>query len=363
MRLRAQDESWRDDSIRSGSRSAFRAAGGGSALTRRGLLAAGGALGAGVLLSACGDGDSSGGGGKDSKAWSFQDDRGVTAKADRTPQRVVAYVASAAALHDLGVSCVGIFGSSQFKDGRPTPQAGSLDLAKLTSVGSVTGQFNIEKYAGLRPDLLVSNVNQPPALWSIPEESSEKILGFAPSVGIKTAGVSLLTAVQRYAALAESLGADLKAAKVTEAKARFEAAAERLRRAAKAKGGLKVLAAAAQADAFSAGVPDIFPDTRYYKELGVEFISPRNPGAAGFWEKLSWENADTYPADVIFLDQRANNLQLPELTSSKPTWRELPAVKAGQVVAWNNEAQFSYAGYAPLIERLAEGVEKAKKLT
>ncbi|MEV6754086.1 hypothetical protein [Streptomyces sp. NPDC051214] len=42
-------------------------------------------------------------------------------------------------------------------------------------------------------------------------------------------------------------------------------------------------------------------------------------------------------------------------------WAKLPAVKADQVISWSNEAQFSHAGYAPLIEQLAAAVDKSKK--
>ncbi|WP_312018500.1 ABC transporter substrate-binding protein [Streptomyces sp. I05A-00742] len=335
-------------------------------LSRRGLFAAGGALGLGALLTACSDdGDSGGsdgsGDGKSTGAWSFRDDRGETAKAKATPKRIVAYVASAAALHDFGIDCAAIYGPSQLKNGKSAPQAGSLDAGRIPSLGT-TGQFSIEKYAALRPELLVANVNVGKHLWQLPEQSEEKILGFAPSVGIRTSDVSLVTAVQRYADLAQSLGADMKAKAVTDAKARFEQAAERLRKAAKANGGLRVLAVAAQPDALSAAVPDKLPDLRYYKELGVQLIVPKQPGPPGYWEKHSWENADAYRPDILFYDQRSNNMPLDEVARSKPTWNDLPAVKAGQVVPWNNEAQFTHAGYAPLMEKLADALEKGKKV-
>ncbi|MGW7068435.1 hypothetical protein ACWGII_38615 [Streptomyces sp. NPDC054855] len=55
------------------------------------------------------------------------------------------------------------------------------------------------------------------------------------------------------------------------------------------------------------------------------------------------------------------NLQPDQLKKSGPTWAKLPAVKAGQVISSSNEAQFSHAGYAPLIEQLAAAVDKSKK--
>src|SRR5882757_6271149 len=60
-------------------------------LTRRGILAAGGALGLGAVLAACGDDDSTSNGSADeTKAaaagpWTFKDDRGTTVKLDRIP--------------------------------------------------------------------------------------------------------------------------------------------------------------------------------------------------------------------------------------------------------------------------------------
>ncbi|MEV5243500.1 ABC transporter substrate-binding protein [Streptomyces cinnamoneus] len=330
--------------------------------TRRSLLTAGGALGIGALLTACGGGTSSSDGASDTDkggAWTFKDDRGQTVKRDRTPQRIVAFTGTAAALHDFGVECVGVFGPTKLKDGKPDPQAGDLDVDKLTVLGNAWGEFNIEKYAGLRADLLVSNMFEPEALWYVPEESKKKILGLAPSVGLTAARVPMLEPIKRYAALAESLGADLKAKKVTDAKARFEAAAETLRKAAKAN-PVKVMAASGSADLFYVSNPAVNADLMYFRELGVDFVVPEKLDQGGYFESLSWENADKYQADLVLLDSRTSALQ-PKDLAAKPTWEKLPAVKAGQVSPWLSEPRFSYAGCAPLLEALASAIEKAKK--
>ena len=44
---------------------------------------------------------------------------------------------------------------------------------------------------------------------------------------------------------------------------------------------------------------------------------------------LSWENAGKFTADLILLDNRSTALQ-PKDLAAKPTWAQLPAVKAGQ---------------------------------
>ncbi|MEU2515130.1 ABC transporter substrate-binding protein [Streptomyces syringium] len=333
--------------------------------SRRGVLAAGGALGIGAFLTACGGGgskDSGGtGSGSDSGPWTFKDDRGTTVKADKTPKKVVAFTGTAAALHDFGFECAGVFGPTKLKDGKPDPQAGDLDVDKVTVLGNAWGEFNVEKYAAMSPELLVTNMLQAQELWYVPDDSKKKILGLAPSVGLGVTKVSLTQVIGRYAELAESLGADLKAKKVTDAKARFEKASETLRQAAKAKKGLKVLCASASADLLYVSEPSVYADLTYFKQLGVEFIVP-DKVTGGFFESLSWENAGKYAADLILLDNRTSALQ-PKDLESKPTWAGLPAVKAGQITPWLSEPRYSHAGCAPLIESLAAAIEKAKKVS
>ncbi|MGW6027198.1 ABC transporter substrate-binding protein [Streptomyces sp. NPDC055099] len=331
-------------------------------MSRRGLLASGGALGLGTLLSACGSDEKKSGKSADAKSWSFKDDRGKTAKADHTPKNIVAYISTAAALHDYGVTCTGVFGPSKPVDGKPNPQAGDLDVDKLTSLGESFNQFSIEKYAALKPDLLVSNMFPPPALWFVPEESTKKIEALAPTVGINGARASLLEPLKRYTELAEALGGDLESEKVRAAKARFDKAERRLRKAAKANRGLKVLAMTGDADQFYVAVPDSYCDLNYFKDLGVEFVEGKKSDEWGFWEFLSWENADKYHADLIMMDNRSSALPPKEL-AKKPTWELLPAVKAGQTVPWSMEERYSYAGFAPVLEQLAAAIEKSKRLT
>jgi iron complex transport system substrate-binding protein len=339
-----------------------------SPLSRRGLLAAGGATAAGALLAACGSGGSGSDTGSPAGAtaagpWSFTDDRTKPVTARTTPTRVVAFTGTAAALVDFGLErqIVGVFGETRTADGRTDPQAGDLDTGRVEVLGNVWGEFSVEKYAALRPELLVTHMYDPDALWYVPDESRDKILALAPSVAITTARVPMTTPIRRYAQLAESLGADLQARKVTDAKARFEAAAEDLRQAAKAAGGITVMAASASPDIFYVSNPKIATDLLYFSELGVEFVVPTKLEAGDYYEALSWENAGRFAADLIILDKRSTALQPGDL-ASRPTWARLPAVQAGQVVPWDSVPRFSYAGAAPLLESLAKAVRSAKKV-
>ncbi|TDC65415.1 ABC transporter substrate-binding protein [Actinomadura sp. GC306] len=331
-----------------------------AALTRRGFLGASGAVALGALISACG-GD--GGGTNDSAggAWSFTDDRGEKIDLKARPQRVVGYVAAAAALYDFGVDeqLVGVFGPTKLKDGSPDPQAGDLPVDRLEIIGNAFGEFNIEKYAALRPELLVSNMFLEDELFYVPPESADKVYALAPSAAIAAGAVPLPKPIERTAALAAALGADVKSQQVTAAKERFEKAAEAVRTAAGGS-GLKVLAASASPDLFYASSPDKNTDLIYLKELGVDLVVPDKLDQNGYFENLSWENAGKYKADVILLDSRTQALQ-PKDLGGKPTWKDLPAVKAGQVVPWQPEPRFSYAGCAPILEAFAEALRSAKK--
>ncbi|QHA04867.1 ABC transporter substrate-binding protein [Streptomyces broussonetiae] len=338
--------------------------------TRRGILAVGGAIGLGAALVACGDGKGKDGGSDKgttaarSGPWSFRDDRGQAVKLDKVPANIVAFTGVGAALYDYGVQVKGVFGPTTTKDGKADVQAGDMDVSKVTVLGNTWGQFNIEKYASLAPDVLISTMfDSSGTLWYIPEESKKKISQLAPSVGISVYDRLLTQPLQRMWDLAASLGADMKAARATDAKKRFEAAAARLRAAAKAKPGIKVMAASASDPLFYVSGTNLSVDLEYFKSLGVNFVEPPERAkkqGGGWYESLSWENVDKYPADVIMMDDRTSAIQPADIT--KPTWKKLPAVKAGQVIARSPEPILSYDKCVPLLTSLAEALEKAKKV-
>ncbi|MFI7608354.1 ABC transporter substrate-binding protein [Micromonospora sp. NPDC049366] len=334
-------------------------------LSRRSLLA-GGAATLAALMAGCGGGDDAatptgtGSGGP----WSFADDRNEKVSAGARPTRIVAFTGTAAALVDFGLDkqIVGVFGETKRADGTVDPQAGDLDVENVEILGNVWGEFSIEKYAALRPELLVTHMYDPGALWYVPDESKNKILPLAPSVAITTARVPMTKPIERYAQLAESLGADLSAKKVTDAKARFEAAAQQVRDAVKANPGIKVMASSGSPDLFYVSNPKVSTDLMYFAELGVDIVVPTKLENGDYFEALSWENAGKFPADLILLDNRSTALQ-PKDLAARPTWAQLPAVKANQVTPWDAVPRFSYAGAAPLLENLAAAIRAAKKVS
>ncbi|MEV7522134.1 ABC transporter substrate-binding protein [Streptomyces sp. NPDC091371] len=339
-----------------------------SSFTRRGIIAAGGALGLVAALAACGGTDKAkdGAGDKSSAAsgtWTFMDDASKKEVSTKSkPKNIVAFTGTAAALYDYGIPVKGVFGPTKTADGKPDVQAGSMDISKVEILGNVYDEFNVEKYAALQPDLLVTNTWDG-TYWYVPEASKDKILKLAPAAAISVGGDATLDkALERTADLAKSLGADMNAKNTVDAKARFEAAAAKLREATKANPGVKVLVGSGSADLFYVSTPDTSADLKYFKSLGVEFVTPEKLEEGGFFESLSWENAGKYKADVVLLDNRTGTLQ-PEELKAKATWAELPAVKAGQITPRVTEPIYSYAKCAQILEDLAKSIQNAKKVS
>ncbi|MCK2220500.1 ABC transporter substrate-binding protein [Actinomadura sp. ATCC 31491] len=336
----------------------------GPVLARRGFLSATAGLAAALTLAACGDGggttaapagSTAPSGSAAAQGWTFTDDRDKKLDLPKAPSRIVAQVGAAAALWDFGVRPVAVFGPHKLKDGTKDPQVGNVDITKVQGLGNVWDEFNVEQYIALQPDLLVSSMYVKGTLWYVPEKSKDTIEQVAPTVGIMLTGKSATEVIGRYEELARSLGADM--AGVPEAKARMEAATKEL---AQFK-DLKILMVSGGADAFWIVNPPEYPDIVHMTGAGLNVVKPAKVDEGGFFQTLSWENADEYEADVILYDTRTQALK-PEEMMKKPTFAKLPAVKAGQLYPWSAEAPFSYQGYADFLEELVANLKKAKPL-
>jgi len=339
------------------------------AATRRRLLGGGVTVGLAALLAACGE-DAAEDGGQDGGApagpWELTDDRGETITLDEPPQRIVAYVSAAAALWDYGIRPVGTFGPQRLEDGSPDPQAGNMDLDEVESVGDVWGELNIDKLASLEPDLIVTTTPDTAAIpyWYIQEEAAAQVEQLAPILTLQFAARPLPESLERFAELARALRPDADAI-ITEGQAELERATGELESAAAEQAQLTVLAVSPTADNLYIGSPAIHADLQYFAEAGLQVVEPENIPDGEYWEALSWEQADKYPADVLLYDTRATAGQLtPEqLAAEKPVWAQLPAVQAQQVVPWRVEAPLSYAIYATVLDELTSALADLKKVT
>jgi iron complex transport system substrate-binding protein len=318
-------------------------------VSRRRLLAGSAALTALVGLPACPA--------PGVPAWSYTDARGVRVELPSRPERIVAYVGVAAVLWDYGVRPVGIFGPQRRDDGSPDSTVGDIDLAAVGSAGETYESVDHEALAALRPDLVVTGMSGEEVMWVIADDAVERVTRIAPLVALEGYGVpaeEIMGGYERFAAL---LGADTAAAEQVSARARLDQATAAVRDAVAAKPTLRVLVTYAEPAGLSIARPSEFPDLLSFRALGLDLVEP--DAGDQYYETLSWEQADRYPADLILHDTRAFSLQ-PEQLAAYPTWTTLPAVRAGQVGRWSAEVRLSAQGYAAALEDLAAAVRAAR---
>jgi iron complex transport system substrate-binding protein len=320
-----------------------------------------------LLLAACGD-DDKGSSASDGKTaagpWSFTDDRGTKISLDKRPERIIAYDTAASALWYQGIVPTAVFGGAPLKDNNALD---GLDISQTQSVGDVYGEINLEKLAALKPDLIVTAYDpEQSVLFGFKDDKQQKkVQSFAPIAAID--GIPLPTKViDRFAALAAALGADRDAGGRDAERKRFYDAVAKLRETAAGKQDVAVVAVAGFEDGLYYARPARFPALKEYEGWGVHFVTtgvkPRNSAKkfdpADFWTVVSYERADAFPADLIMHDVQAGSLTLDGL-AKKPTWKALPAVKEGQLVAWQKLQAWSYPLYTKEIELLTAGLERA----
>jgi iron complex transport system substrate-binding protein len=311
-----------------------------------------GAAALGTLLVGCSTSDSGGTpsqGASTAGPWSFTDDRGEEISLETIPDAFAAFSTAAAALAEFGLTPGGIFGWSELED---DPQLRYVDLTNVEVLGTTWPEINLEKLAAIQPDLVATVYDSgDDSMYGFKNKNQQgQVEAIAPTVGID--GVQpLLDQIERWKELAVALGADVEADSVKQSREAFQGASDALAAAAEAKPGLRVMAVAPQTDTLYVAQVEITADLTYYESLGLEMIHPEGKGIF-YWEELSWEQADKYPADVIIVDARAQEAGIMDEIAKIPTWNALPAVQAGQAEqVWH---AFDPAGYRFYTEAMTE---------
>lgn len=321
------------------------------------------ALAAAVLLAACGgsgDGDAGAGGSATaaSEGWAYTDGSGKTVSLDAVPTRIVAHASAAAALLSMGIRSVGIYADVPVRD---DPMLSKLDLDGIEIVGETWGEIDIERVLSLRPDLIVAEWWPLEKAYSGLEadvsEDSKKLPEIAPIVGVAQ-GTSLLRMLKDYEQLAASLGADLEAPGHVQAKTAFEGALSRFRAATAAKPDLTVLAVSPTKETLYVAAPEGAAELNDFAEWGLRVMAPEVADDRGYWETLSWENADKYQADLLLVDDRMGPSTL-QTARAQPTWTSIRAAAAGAVTDWPAFWIRTYGAYAEELEQLTAAVHKA----
>lgn len=314
-----------------------------------------------VTLAACGSSDSSDDSGS-TAAFSYTDDLGTKIELDDAPERLVVQSSMAAALTDLGLGdkIVGTFGPLKNADGEPDSQVAGLDIAKAPDVtgGGEYGSLDLEKIAGLKPDLIVTSVYLDDDLWYINDKAAADLKKRFDILAVSFDGKTLPEMLDGTERAAKALGADLESADVVASHTAFEQAADRVKQESAKLGDRTILAGSAAQDLYYVSNPKVSPDLSYWKdELGLPLTVPDNPDEGGYFESLSWEKADKYSADVFLYDDRIGSAGL-DLFASEKVFQTLEAAKNKAYIPWTSVAPPSYQAYADLMDRLADDLAK-----
>jgi iron complex transport system substrate-binding protein len=315
-----------------------------------------------MTLAACGSSDTGDGGGTDTAAFAFTDDLGTKIELDEMPDRLLVQSSMAAALTDLGLGdkIVGTFGPLKNAAGEPDSQVAGLDIEAAPDVtgGGEYGEVDVEKAVGLKPDLIITSAYIEGDLWYINDASAKKLKGLAPLLVVSFDGKSLPELLDGTERAAKALGADLDSADVKASHEAFAAAADRVKQAATTLGDRTIVAGSPSTDLYYVSNPAVSPDLSYWRdELGLPITVPDNPDEGGYFESLSWEKADKYPADIFLYDDRQGEDGL-KLFADQKVFQTLQAAKDDAFVPWTSVAPPSYQAYADLMDRLADDLSK-----
>lgn len=331
------------------------------AVSRRHLLAGLGALG---LAGLAGCNASAGAGGSEASpsgaaTFSWTDARNKEVQFPLPATAVVAQSSVAATLLDFGYQVAGVYGDLRPVDGKLSYQAGDLDLDKVTVLADTYGSFDVEKFATMSPQVLIDLMFVPDQLWYLPDDLLTKVEQVSPTIGMEMLNLGLLDIIGSFADLAAALGADVTSGGVTEAKSAFDAATASVKAALAAKPDLTLVGVSRTADKVWVTNADQAPDLGYLKSLGVKVVDHGGKPTEYFTE-ISYEQLDSFSADLIYDDSRGG--AVPE-ADGQPTWKALPAVEAGQVMAWKPAAPYSWKTNAPILTDFATAYELAQKVT
>lgn len=215
-----------------------------------------------------------------SSEWTFTDDKGVTVTLPESPKRIVADMNAAAPLWDFGVRPVAVFGWNANDSGNFGEAGGRVDPAQVEVVGDAATPIDIEKLVAAQPDLIVTitwTPDDPNDYWSIDQSLLEQVKQVAPIVALSVIERAD-TAVARFGELATVLGADIEASEGMTDKQRFDDVSATLQELTAAMPDITSTFIWAGQDILYVAVPEAWGDLLMFQHLGLNIVTPEDPG-------------------------------------------------------------------------------------
>jgi len=287
------------------------------------------------------------------ESWTFTGGDGETVTLDEAPVRIIASQDAAAGLIPLGIRPVGIYADGKVSEAKALQ---GLDLTGIEILSEVWGEVDIEKAAALQPDVIIAEYWPLESTWSGGGDVVTALSPLAPITG-PVQGASILTLIEDYEGLAESLGADLANPEIAADKTEFEAALTGFQTAVAAKPGLTAMAVWPGTDALYVAAVAGSSELMDFANWGLDLIDPEIADDRGYWETLSWEVVDKYQPDLILVDNRSETSMQTAL--AQPTWTLMKAAEVGQVSDWPAFWLRNYGAYAGALAELTAAIEAA----
>lgn len=210
-------------------------------------------------------------------------------------------------------------------------------------------------------DLVSGRSDNPDDYWGFPDtENRDRTAEVVPIVSISATGLADANAA-RFEELAGLLGADVYTPELVAQNQTFDDKLAEFTEVATSQSALTSLFIYGIPDLLYVATPVPWADLAMFEARGQTVIMPDAPKGA-YREELSWEQALKYPADAVFNTTRGDAFTAGDL-KAHPTFKQHPAVKAGQIGVWNQDCIQSYTGLTETLETILTTLRTAKKVT
>lgn len=272
---------------------------------------------------------------------------GLNIDFENPPETLVMDCYAYSSLHEYGLEPDALFGFECDNEAL----MGNADIEGIETVGQ-DAEIDLEKLAELRPDAIIGNGNADGWSW-FDDDVNAQLTRVAPFVPLPSEG-SIDEKIADTREIADFFGADVEAENIVAADEDYEAAKEAFSEAVEGK-DYNFLLASPTKEMLYTGVS--FAQADLLEELGANIVGPDAPAEGNPWGQVAWEDASTYPADVILVE----NFD-PEAPFAAELWDDLPAVKADQLSTWSSKGALTSRTYADWLQDLADKVETYDKV-
>ncbi len=308
-----------------------------------------------LVLAGCADSspdtdpdENSSSGGEGQATLEHPTEEGLELSFDEQPETLVMDCYAYSSLHEYGIEPDALFG---FDCENPFVM-GDIDISQIEQIGQ-DGEIDMEKLAEVRPDAIIGQGDADGWAW-FDEDVNKQLTQVAPFVPLPSAD-TIDDGIEATRDIAGFFGADTEAEDIVQADEDYDQAKEDLSAALEDK-DLSFMFASPTKEMLYTGVG--FPAADMVEDLGATVVGPDAPESGNPWGDVAWEEASSYPADVILVEGYSDDYDF-----SAELWDSLPAVEEGQLGAWGSKGALTSRNYADWLQDMVELADTSEKVS